>query len=185
MVRVPELQDPLFDFGLDFEFLRDRSATDELATLLQFFEQRQGAFDSFLLNLPDLTQNPLDGAAEGIALAADGNMCVPMLTAIGETIYEANDALAWVLKNNGTTLVQNIDYTLYNSANTASGELNANGIAYRGWVAKLASSVTPGTITGDLAWYYRVRFAHDSQDFEAFSYQLYEAQSVKLTTARE
>ncbi|MGA3211991.1 MAG: DUF2460 domain-containing protein [Terriglobales bacterium] len=185
MVRIPELQDPLWDFDIGFEFLRDRDASDEFATLLTFFEARQGAYDSFLLYLPDLTQNALDGLANGVVLAADANNCVPLLTPLGEQIYELNTQ---ALFNNGTAITEGAgtsDYEVYSAPQTASGTLNANGIAYRGCVARLGSAVTPGTITGNLSWSYRVRFAEDAQDFEAFSYLLYEAQSMKLTTARE
>lgn len=186
MVRIPELQDPLWDFDLGFEFLRDRNAGDELATLLKFFEARQGAYDSFLLDLAELTQNPLDSANPGLQLAADVNHCVPLVTSLGEQIYEVN-AVDWI-KNNGITIPEGSgagDWALYTAAQTASGTLNANGIAYRGCVAKLGSAVAPGTVTAAWSWYYRVRFAEDKQDFEAFSYLLYEAQSMRFTTARE
>jgi hypothetical protein len=185
-VRVPLLQDPLWDFELDYEFLRDTvmSGATELQRLVAFFLARQGAFDSFLLDLQALTQSAADSSVMGASVTPDVNLCIPLVTPWGETVYELNGTP--VLYLNGSALTSGSDYIVYTAAQTATGTLNANGIAYRGCVAQLTNTPSSGSIfTLDLAWYYRVRFAQDAQEFEAFSFLLYQAQNVKLKSARE
>jgi hypothetical protein len=196
-VRVPMVIDPLWMFECSFEFLRDDPVHDELNQLLGFFLARQGAYDSFLLNLGSLTQNPLDSAVEDQPLTVDGNNCAPLVRTLGmsqyaEAIYELNGTP--VIKQGGTAMTSG--YTLYTPAQTAAGALNASGIAYSGNVVQFAS--TPSApITADFGFYYRVIFSvgkgmsqdpqlgNDQQEFAMLWQAMYEAQEVTMVTARE
>jgi hypothetical protein len=197
-VRVPMLTDPMWTFECSFEFLRDDSH-DELNQLLGFFLARQGAWDSFLLDLGSLTQNPLDSAVTDQPLTIDANNCAPLVRTLGisqynETLYELNGTP--VIKLNGTPLVAGTDYTLYTSTQTAAGTLNAGGIAYAGNVVTFLHAVS-GAVTADFGFYYRVVFSigkgtsqdpqlgNDQQDFEMLWLQMYEAQQLTFVTARE
>jgi hypothetical protein len=156
--------------------------------LLGFFLARKGAYDSFLLDLSQLTNNPGDAVVtnQNINLAPP-NYASSLVRTLGgsgydEVVYELSGTP--VVRGNGNPLTANIDYRLYTPVQTASGQLNANGITYSGWAVQALAPIAP-PITTDLGFYYRVRFAQDEQEFNLFSQMLYEAQEIKLVTARE
>ena len=198
-VRVPMLVDPMWRFECSFEFLRDNPAQDELNQLLGFFLARQGSYDSFLLDLGSLTQNPLDSAVTDQPLTVDANRCAPLVRTLGasqygEQIYELNGTP--VIKLSGTALVPGTDYTLYTPAQTAAGVLNTNNISYAGYVVKFAYAIA-FPVTADFGFYYRVIFSsgkgtasdpqlgNDQQEFAMLWQQMYEAQQITLVTVRE
>lgn len=55
-LRAQFMAYPLWEFELNYEFLRQQAAFQELQTLVGFYLSRQGRFDSFLYN------NPVDSA---------------------------------------------------------------------------------------------------------------------------
>ena len=196
-VRVPQLTDPMWTFECSYEFLNEQN--DDLNVLLGFFLARQGAYDSFLLNLGSLTQNPFDSAVTDQPLTIDANNCAPLVRTLGssqynEQIYELNGTP--IIKSNGTPLVSGTDYTLYTATQTAAGTLNGNGITYAGCVVKFLHGIS-GAVTADFGFYYRVIFSigkgtsqdpqlgNDQQDFEMLWQFMYEAQAITLVTARE
>lgn len=65
--RNAQMQFPIFEFELSYEFLRD-DVTQEYRTLRRFFKQRKGGFDTFLLKDPDdyLASNETLGTADGV-----------------------------------------------------------------------------------------------------------------------
>jgi len=162
---------------------------DEFNLLEGFFLSRQGQFDSFLLDLGRLTKNPGDSALEDQPLPVDANGNAPLVRLRGssqyaESIYEINGVPA--IKKNGGPLVAGTDYNLVAPGNVAN--LNANGIGYGGYVVQLLAHAAVGpadVITADFGFLYRVRFQQDEQEFGLFAQLLYEAQEVKLVTARE
>jgi hypothetical protein len=202
MVRVPRFADPMWQFECSFEFLRDDS-NDELNKLLGFFLARQGSYDSFLLNLSTLTQNPLDSSVTGQVLTVDSNNNAGIVRTVGisgtpETIYELQAAP--VFYNNGTLLTPNTQYALYCSQ---PGE---NGVGtfltyspqapYGGCYVHFLETLS-GPVTANFSWYYRVIFSagkgnaqdpqlgNDQQEFAALWFQLYEAREITLVSARE
>jgi hypothetical protein len=180
--RLAKLQDPLLRFKLSYEVLRDnRGGIDELNTIRAFFRARQGGFDSFLLYLPDLTQNPLDGSVTDQALTVDGNKYAPFVHTKGgnkETIYEIKTLTN--VKDNGVTVAGGNYTTLGPSPTTVYG-----GTSYAGKVLKFAVAYTPTLpVTSTFSYYYRVRFAKDAADYNAFMFQLYEMKELELVTAR-
>jgi hypothetical protein len=66
-VRHANMQYPIWEFDLTFEFLRD-NVNSEFQTLCGFFLQRQGAFDTFLLKDRDdyLVTNGTIGTSDGV-----------------------------------------------------------------------------------------------------------------------
>ncbi len=191
-VRVSKYPDPKWLYKLEYNHLRNGySNVDDLNTLLGFFLARQGSYDSFLVNLADLTLNAADGTTTGQSLTVDGNNFAPLVHSLGssgvtETIYELHGVP--VIKGNGST----IPLTGHN-VNPASGHWSYwdasatrtyGGTSYPGVVIAFGS--TPAApVTADFSWYQRMRFEKDNAEFEAFMYQLYELQEVDLITARD
>lgn len=67
-VRNALMQYPRWDFELEYEFLEDRTGADSsLKTIMGFFLQRQGSFDSWLFKDPDDYIEPMGycGIADG------------------------------------------------------------------------------------------------------------------------
>jgi hypothetical protein len=188
-VRLPLLADPLWEFTCSFEFLRDDVPHDEFNLLEGFFLSRKGQFDSFLLDLGSLTKNSDDSALEDQLLPIDANGNAPLVRLRGasqyaESVYEINGVPA--IKKNGGLLVAGTDYNLVAPGEVAN--LNANGISYGGYVVQLLTHAGVGpsdVITADFGFLYRVRFQQDEQEFGLFAQLLYEAQEVKLVSARE
>jgi hypothetical protein len=174
-----------------------------LNKLLGFFLARQGSYDSFLLNLSTLTQNPLDSSVTGQVLTVDSNNNAGIVRTVGisgtpETIYELQAAP--VFYNNGTLLTPNTQYALYCSQ---PGE---NGVGtfltyspqapYGGCYVHFLETLS-GPVTANFSWYYRVIFSagkgnaqdpqlgNDQQEFAALWFQLYEAREITLVSARE
>lgn len=194
--RVMGAPDPVYDFELSYEFLREAnygSTFNELRRLEAFFNARGGDFDSFLLSLPTLTQNTADGTIAGQALTPDGNAIAPLvvtrdpsLVAYNETIFEAagvngNPGVAPVIKKNGVALVLGTDYTIQ-GPDYVFGSTTYPGLAVV-FITSIAGSPIP-VFTGDFSWYYRVRFAQSSQEFELFSFLLWQTQQIQLVGER-
>ena len=120
-------------------------------------------------------------------LPVDSNHNAPLVRLRGasqyaEAVYEINGAPA--IKKNGALLRAGTDYNLIAPSNAAN--LNANGITYTGYVVQLLSApAASDVISADFGFLYRVRFQQDEQEFSLFSQLLYEAQEVKLVSARE
>lgn len=194
--RISLGPDPLIHFELTFDWLRQAGSqagtpsTDELQTLRGFFRARQGSFDSFLLYVPDLTENDGDGKIAGQVLTPDANNVAPLIVTragYNENIYEAagvnGDPLgsgmaAPVIKKDGTPLATPADYTIqgpgYAVGNTT----------YPGLAVVFTASTAGHTITADFWWYYRVHFEQDTLQFEKFLALLYAAKKVQLVTTR-
>jgi hypothetical protein len=187
--RISKGPDPTFLIKLQYEFLRNKVGTDELATLRAFFRARQGDYDSFLLDLSSLTKNTTDATIAGQALTVDGNNFAPLVRSVAgtpETIYAVN-AITNVYGNGSPITSSGHNVTPASghwSYWDASPSRTYGGTSYPGVVIAFGS--TPATpVTIDFSWYYRVRFEKGAADFDAFMYQLYELQEIDLVTCRD
>lgn len=194
--RIMGSSDPVYDFELSYEFLRQDkygSTFNELQRIEAFFNTQGGDFGSFLLSLPTLTQNSSDGAITGQILTPDSNAIAPLIVtrdpageSYGETIFETagvngNPGVAPVIKKNGTPLTPVTDYTIQ-GPDYVFGSTVYPGIAIV-FITAVTGSPTP-VFTADFSWYYRVRFAQGSQEFELFSLLLWQTQSIQLVGER-
>jgi hypothetical protein len=212
MVRVPRFVDPMWQFECSFEFLRDDASHNELNQMLAFFLARQGSFDSFLLNLSSLTQNPLDSTSSAPGgsqtLVTDSNGNSGLVRAVGafdgapgwpETIYELQ-AAPQIYDGNSNLLVAGTDYHLNcsqpNQNGVGSWATYAPQAPYGGYYVHLLG--TPELpLMANFSWYYRVIFSggkgnasdpqlgNDQQEFATLWYQMYEAREITLVSARE
>jgi uncharacterized protein (TIGR02217 family) len=169
--RLTLWKNPIWEFDLTYEVLSDvpNGGITPLAVIMGFYLQAQGSGQDFLLNLQDLTLNPSDGNIVGqIIGTGDGATTGFQLTrSIG----------AW----REDVQVPNIVSAIYvDDAEVDTGWL----VGPNGVIIFAAAPAAGATIKADFSWYYRVRFADDSLDFENFSFLLYQCQQVNLLQVR-
>jgi hypothetical protein len=182
--------DPLIHFDLSYNWFRQLSygaVIDELSKLRGFFRARKADFDSFLLSLPDVTENEDDGSIAEQVLTPDGNLIAPLIVTregYDENIYEAagvngDPGTAPAISfDGGTPLVAGTDYNLVGPGFALAG------VTYPGLAVQFLTDPTGHVATADFSWYYRVRFAQSEQQFDKFLALLYSAQKVELVTTR-
>ena len=176
-VRAEFWSAPLWKISLSYEFLHDdahhvdQNGNSELQQLVGFFLARQGQFDSFLIDLAQLTRKPLDSTLSG----------QPIGVGDGSTI--------------GFQLVRNIGGYLEQVQNPAgqsatvylSGARKTQGTDYtisHGVVSFASAPASGAAITADFQWLWRVRFAQDQIEFGNFMYLLWECKRVELVSVR-
>lgn len=151
---------PLYKIGLTYEVLRAATAYAELQSLMGFFNNRQGSFDSFLYTDP--TDNSVTGQSFG---AGDGSTrAFQLVRAYGgntEPVMNLNGNPAIYI--NGALKTLTTDYTISN-----------------GMVTFVAAPSGGGALTWTGNYYYRCRFMQDAADFENFMYQLWTLKKLEL-----
>ena len=173
-LRVLDQPYPIWTWTLTYTLLRDKWDTrgigglgagyDELRTLAGFFLQQQGSFAPFLFDDP--TDDTLTGQSLG---TGDGSTTVFQLVrtmgAFNEPIT-APDTVAAVYLNGIRQATSNY------AVDPASGLLT------------FTAPPPPGqVVSADFSYWFRVRFADDSAQFENFLYQLWQLKQVKLQSA--
>jgi hypothetical protein len=180
--RLRRDPNPINKFSLHYVILDDGLARNSLNKLDGFFRSRTGGFDSFLLDLDDVSGST-SGTIIGQSLTPDGSGFAPFVRSIDtatETIFElagvnGNPGSAPVVKMSGTPLTTSpSQYTIHGPG------VAGTGVTYPGMVAEITASIT-GPITANFSWYYRVKFDQDETEYEMFHYLLYGAQEIKLT----
>jgi hypothetical protein len=172
---------PTVDGPLTYQY-----SGNELWILRSFFRAHNGGFKSFLLSLPDLTENPADGTVIAQPLTPDANNIAPLVVSRAsddETIFEAagvtgNPGTAPVIKKDGAALAIGTDY------NIVGPGFQLAGVTYPGLAIQFLTSTAGHAMTADFSWYYRVRFEQSEQEFDKFLQFLYSAQRVQLVTTR-
>lgn len=146
---------PRWRWSLSFEFLRQNTTDAEFQSLANFFNARQGKYDSFLYSDPSdntisdsvsLRQNfgTGDGATSGFQL---GRSLVA--SGVFEYIYNLN-ATPKIYKN-AVLQVAGVDYNISN-----------------GLVAFTAPPAGGAALTWSGTYYWRARFDQDGSDFTEF-----------------
>ena len=169
-VRVSNYAYPIWEWEMKYEFLRADAHT-ELQQLMGFFLARSGAFDTFLYRDP--TE---DNQVQGHQLAlGDGATTKFTLTKTfgGFTEpcgYVDTDTLAVYFQPPGASVpvLQTTGWTF----------VSPNQIVF---------SLPPpvGTqVLVDFTWYYRVRFAEDSQDYDNFMFDLWQLQKLSIQSVK-
>lgn len=151
---------PLWQFEMSYALLR-ADATAELQTLMGFFLQRSGAFDSFLFEDPD-DKSVVDqqfGTGNG---SATQFQLVRSLGGFVEPIQNVNGSPT--IKVNGVTKATPADYSINSTGLVTFTTPPANG----------------ATITWTGSFYFRVHFTIDEAEFNKFSHQLWDLKKVKM-----
>jgi uncharacterized protein (TIGR02217 family) len=176
-VRAAFWSAPLWKISLSYEFLHDdprhvdQNGNSELQQLVGFFLARQGQFDSFLIDLAQLTRKPLDSTVSGQPIGlGDGSITsFQLVRNLGGYLEQVQNpagqsAIVYVA---GVRKIQGTDYTISN-----------------GLVSFASAPATGVAITADFQWLWRVRFAQDQVEFGNFMYLLWECQKVELIEVR-
>lgn len=159
---------PLWKFRLSYSVLRSAAEFAELQTLLGFFLQRRGSFDTFLYTDPDDNSVTDHSFGTGNGTTA-GFQLLRTLGGFAEPVQNLNGTPTIKVAGITKTVVNH-----YNIGSTGIVTFTAGNIPTSGQVL---------TWTG--SFYIRVRFLQDEAEFNQFLYQLFdlkklEFQSVKL-----
>jgi uncharacterized protein (TIGR02217 family) len=170
-LRVLDQPFPVWTWTLTYTLLRDGwdarapvgpgAGYDELRRLAGFFLQQQGAFQPFLFDDP--TDDAITGQVLGSGNAsASAFQLVRTMGNFAEPVTAPNAVAAIYLDG----IRQ--DAATY-SVNAENG------------VVTFATPPPSGqVVTADFTYWFRVRFADDTAEFENFMYQLWQLKQVKL-----
>ena len=166
---------PVYKIKLSYSFLRESQGRDELRQLEGFFLARRGSFDSFLLAMPD--DSVLSGERVGVsngtqtvyqAVRTIGPVVVPLshvdsTGASVEALMYADDGSNAMWSSDGATM------WLQDATVSSSGVVALSVAPKAGKVILLSCT-----------YYYRCRFKDDSQEYENFMHNLWQAKKVEM-----
>jgi uncharacterized protein (TIGR02217 family) len=176
-LRVVDQPNPIWTWTLTYSMLRDQNDTraasgpgvgyDELRTLMGFFLQQQGSFQPFLFD------DPSDDRASAQAIGTgDGSTTVfQLVRTMGAALPGGGFAEPITAPNTVATIYFD---GVRQSASGYSVDASTGLVNF--------SSPPPAgqLVTVDFTYYFRVRFADDSSEFENFLYQLWALKQLKL-----
>jgi len=176
-LRVVDQPNPIWSWTLTYAMLRDEHDTraasgpgvgyDELRTLMGFFLQQQGAFQPFLFD------DPTDDTASAQAIGTGNG---------STTMFQLVRSMGVALP--GAGFAEPITAPNAVSAIYFDGIVqSASGYGIDPTTGLVTFAVPPPAgqlVTADFSYYFRVRFADDTADFENFLYQLWALKQVKL-----
>lgn len=173
-VRVGYAANPLWEWDLTYEFLRDTISQNELKTLMGFYLSQAGSLGGFLFLDPD------DHAVAAQAIGTtDGTTTLWTLQRTfggndgtgTEPIGYVNTGAPFNVYLNGTLA----DPSTYDLLTTAP--VNQQ-------IRFHAAPASGQAITVDMGFYYYARFKDDHYDFEKFMDRLWTLQTVTLMSLR-
>ncbi len=153
---------PRWQFDLSYELLRD-DVTNELRTLMGFFLQRQGAFDSFLYTDP--SDNYV--ASQSIGTGNGATTVFQLVRSLG--------GFTELMKNITGTPVVRLNGTVQGSGWTVDG----NGL-----ITFTTAPAAGVAVTADFSYYFRVRFLQDESEFSQFMQNLWELKKCQLVSLK-
>jgi uncharacterized protein (TIGR02217 family) len=159
--RIANSSYPVYHFKLAYEVLRQTPGYTEMATLVGFFNARNGSFDSFLFTDPDDNAVTL----QAIGIGDGGTTLFQLVRSFGgyvEPVFDTNGAPA--LTVNGVAQVAGSDYTI-----SATGLVTFTVAPGVGFIVKWTGS-----------YYRRVRFSTDSAEFQKFLRDLWTLKTIEL-----
>ena len=162
---------PVWSWTLTYPLLRDKSDTrapsgpgigyDELRTLAGFFLQQQGAFQPFLFDDP-----------------ADDRVTAGFLGT-----GDSSNSVFQLVRNMGgfaepVTAPNTVSAIYFDGIVQPAGNYTVD--AATGLVTFATPPPAGQAVTADFTYYFRVRFADDTAEFENFMIQLWQARQIKL-----
>lgn len=157
--RTGRMANPIYEFSLPHEFLRETGGRTELRTLEGFFLARRGAWDSFLYTCP----HDCETVEETFGIGDGQRNAFQLMRSYGEFMEPVqNVGEIRSIRRAGQLLRLGTDYTV-----SATG------------VVVFAATVPAGA---ELRWsgsfYFRCRFKQDDMSFDRFALNLYKAGGV-------
>jgi uncharacterized protein (TIGR02217 family) len=176
-LRVLDQPNPIWSWTLTYALLRDahdtRAATgpgvgyDELRNLMGFFLQQQGSFQPFLYDDPTDDQV----SAQPLGTGDGGTTVFQLVRTMGTSLPTGGFAEPITAPNAVATIYFN---GVVQSASGYTVDPTTGLVTF-------ASPPPAGQqVSADFTYYFRVRFADDTADFENFLYQLWALKQVKL-----
>jgi uncharacterized protein (TIGR02217 family) len=160
-LRALDQPNPIWTWTLSYSVLRDGGSYDELRTLMGFFLDQQGAFGPFLF--VDPTDNGVTGQVLG---TGDGG------TAAFQLVRTMGGFAEPVTAPNAVANIY-VNGVVQSPSGYSVG-------ADTGVVTFTAPPLAGGLVSADFTYYFRVRFADDTAEFENFMFQLWSLRQVKL-----
>jgi uncharacterized protein (TIGR02217 family) len=168
-VRISNYAYPIWEWEMSYEFLR-AGAEQELQTLIGFFLARRGQFDTFLFLDPEEQDNALTAVTVGTGDAAQTKW----------TLFKT-----WAGFAEPCGYVDPASVHVYFTASGATVEQTSGWTFVSPNQIDFATPPPTGTvITADYAWYYRVRFGEDSQDYNNFMFNLFELKKMTVVSVK-
>lgn len=160
-LRALDQPNPIWTWTLTYSVLRDGGGYDELRTLMGFFLDQQGAFSPFLF------VDPGDNRVAGQVLGTgDGS------TAVFQLVRTMGGFAEPITAPNAVTDVS------VNGVVQSPGGYSVD--ADTGVVTFTTPPPAGEAVSADFTYFFRVRFADDSAEFENFMFQLWSLRTVKL-----
>lgn len=173
--RLANFTYPYYTWELEYDALRQglvhNTAYTELATLMGFYNARQGSFDSFLF---DAGADDNTVTAQAIAVGDGATLAFQLVRALGnfvEPIFAPNVVSA--VRVNGVLKTAGVDYTV-----SAWGSATPGVITF---------AVAPGNtlaITADFTYYWPCRFMDDNLPFTKWISNMYSAKKITIKSLK-
>lgn len=180
--RVSFFSSPIWNYKLEFEFLRTDAAIDELKELVYLFNACQGSYGTFLFRDPysNLTTDTEIGIADGststFPLLADNFGTVETITG-GVDPINSLDSIASVTLISDITSFTNTRFYIDGVENWYV-DLGDSTVTFLG-------PIEPGAViswTGN--YFYRCRFKSDQMELNNFMLNLWEAKKVEFVSVK-
>lgn len=170
--RTTDYNNPIWNFTLILSLLRDfpygsYDPVTELRTLMDFYNSRQGAFDTFLYT--DLSDDRV--MTQQIGVGDGTNLIFQLVRQLTPGGFIENIIAPNAIENlydNGTP-ISSADYTV---------NFDTGVVTFGAGHAPAATHIITWTGT----FYFRVRFTNDNMDFEEFYHNFWELKQLKLTS---
>lgn len=166
---------PKYAFTMSFAFLRENKGRNELQQLQSFFEDRRGAFDSFLFKAPE------DHIFDCIYMGDGVTTAYPIYKTMGKNqvqvgntqeSIQATDPNMWNEMNLKKIWDSNIEKPMWNQSTTT---ITKDGHVF------LSQPLEAGVgIKFSGTYYYRCRFKDDEQQYTHFMSKLWKASKVEM-----
>lgn len=162
---------PKFNITLSYEFLRERKGRNELQQLESFFIARRGAYESFLLAVPD--DHTFEVQIVGDGFTTTFNVIKPGLGIPLMNTKPQNEAATLKMWRSNSGLLMWSTSTSKKMWSQSAVSINESG------VITLSEPLGAGailTISGE--FYYKCRFADDNQDYTNFAHKLWKTSKI-------
>ena len=153
---------PKYEISLSLPILRE--SKKEIQKIEDFFIARRGAFDSFLFKMP--LNNEYECTFVGDGSTTSFQLYKGALPLGNTEIFETEDPPMWD---------EDLDRPMWTDLNTRMWEMQY-GISKNGVLTLPVPLAAGDSVTVKGNFYYRCRFADDSQAFTLFSYRLWKGE---------
>ena len=161
--RTSMMSAPIWNFQLAINTLRTTTPIDEMAQMLSFYNQMGGSYDTFLY------LDPYDNAVTNqVFTIADGTT----------TKYQ--------LYRNIQSFLEPIQNVVGAPSIYSNGVLLTSGytISSTGVVTFTTAPISGKSLSWTGQFYFRCRFTDDTQDFDQFTYNMYEMKKISFRSVK-